>query len=65
MNDAESAKSAIPEKPARHDTLKTLFKFSLGPRSNIRLVIAVLLSVFLCEALVMLAIHPLYHLSPW
>ena len=65
MNDAESIKSAIPEKPARHDTLKKMSKASSHRRSSIRLVIAVALSVFLCEAFLMIAIIPLYHLSPW
>jgi PAS domain S-box-containing protein len=65
VNDVENSKSAIPKKPVRHDTPETPSKFSLRHRSNIRLVIAVALSVFLCEAFVMLAIHPLFYLSPW
>jgi PAS domain S-box-containing protein len=65
VKNVESLESTIPEKPARSDTHTTVFKFSSSHRTNIRLVIAVALSVFLCEAFVMIAIHPLYYLSVW
>jgi len=65
VSDVESIKSAILEKPARRDTHTTVFKFYSCRRTNIRLVIAVALSVFLFEAFVMVAIHPLYDLSLW
>jgi PAS domain S-box-containing protein len=65
VNNAESIKSAIPEKPIHHDTPKMLSKFSSYHWSNIRLVTAIGLCVFLCEAFVMKAIVPLFDLSPW
>jgi len=65
VKDAERIKYDIPEKHADRDTRATAVKFSWWTRANIRLVITVMLSVFLCEAIVMLAIYPLYHLSPW
>jgi PAS domain S-box-containing protein len=65
VNDAEIKKSAIQEKPVRNKTPITASNFSSYRRSNILLVTAVALSVFLCEAFVMIALQPLYHLSPW
>jgi len=58
-------KSAVPHKPPRPDTHAARSEFSHYHRSNIRLVIAIVLCVFLCEAFVMIAIQPLFHLSPW
>ena len=60
-----SKKFAIPEKSPSSDTHPAPSKFSSYQRSNIRLVIAVALCVFLCEAFVMKAIVPLFHFSPW
>ena len=65
VNNAESIKSAIPKKPTHQNTPKRLSKFSSYHRSNLRIVIAVGLCVFLCEAFVMKAIIPLFDLSPW
>ena len=58
-------KSAVPHKPPRPDTHTARSKFSHYHRSNIRLVIAIALCVFLCEAFVMKAIVSLFDLSPW
>jgi len=65
VNNPENTKSAIPRKPVRHGSDKTPSKYFSFYPSPIRLMIVIVLSVFLCEAFVMVIIHPMYHLSPW
>ena len=65
MNEAESIKSVIPEKPTLPDTPKKLSRLSTYHWSSTPLVTAVALVVFLCEAVEMIVIIPLYDFSPW
>jgi PAS domain S-box-containing protein len=65
VNDAQNQKSTITAKTVRADTQAPMRKVSQGHRSYIRLMIAVALCVFVSEAIIMIVIHPWFHLSPW
>jgi PAS domain-containing protein len=65
MNDGDSKKSVNLEKSPLHHPHRPVAYFLSNHRSNIRLVMSVGLSAFLCEILLMFVIHPLSHLPLW
>lgn len=65
MSNGVDLNSKVPKKSDYRNTNRAIFERSFYRRSEIRMILVLVLSIFLCETIVMLTLKPFDYISPW